>query len=98
MTNVGSSHRWERQADVVDSHGHLHAGFKLGKQRVAAVRMIKCVPYGGFTIGQTLDWRVRIKYPGSDRQVFENKVLSGGNDSRRAVAIDIDNGFVGLAS
>src|SRR5215218_10189130 len=60
--------------------------------------MVERVTYGSFSIGEPLDRRVRVENTRSDRQVFEDEVFAGRHDARRAVAIDVDYGFVGLAS
>ena len=98
LANVGRRHRRQRQTDVVNRDGDAHARFELRKQRIAAERMIERVTDGSFTIRQTFDRRVRIDHTRSDRQVFENEVFAGRHDARRAIAIDVDDGFVCLSS
>jgi hypothetical protein len=60
--------------------------------------VIECVADGSFAIRKTFDRRVWIKDTRSDRQVFEDEVFARWHNARRAVAIDVDYGFVRLAS
>src|SRR6185503_19394384 len=98
LANVGSRHRWQGKTDVVDSDRDTHAGFELRKQRVAAVRVIERVTNRGLAVRQSLDRWIRIKNTCADRQVFKDEVFAGGNDARRAVAVDVDDRFVRFSS
>ena len=98
LANVRRRHRRQRQADVVNCDRHSHSRLELSEEWIASVRMIQRVANRGFAIRQTFDRRVGIQHPRSDREIFENEVLTGRHDSRRAVAIDVDNGFVRFLS
>ena len=98
LANVRRRHRRQRQTDIVNSDSDAHSRLELGKQRIAAERMIERVTNGGFAIRQTFDRWIRVENARSDRQVFKDEVFAGRHDARRAVAIDVDYGFVRLSS
>ncbi len=98
LADVRRRHRRQRQTDIVDSDCHTHSRLELREEWIAAKRVIEGVTNGGFTIGQTFDRRVRVENARSDRYVLENEVFPGRHDARRAVAIDVDYGFVRLSS
>ncbi len=98
LANVRRRHRRQRQTDVVNRDGDTHSRFELCKERVATKRVIQGVTDRSLTIRQTFDRWIRIKNTRSDRQVFENKVFTRRHNARRAIAIDVDYGFVRLSS
>ncbi len=98
LTNVGRGHGRQRQTDIVNSDRYFHARLKLSEQWIATERMIQRVADRGFTIRQSFDWRIGIKDPRPNGNVFENKVLARRHDARRAVAVDVNDRFVCFSS
>ena len=98
LADVGRGHRRQRKADVVNGDRDLHPGFKLREQWIATQRMIQGITNCCFAIREAFDRRIRIKDARSHRQIFEDEVFAGGHDARRAVAVDVYDRFVRLAS
>ena len=63
-----------------------------------SMRMIQRIADRRLAIRQTLDRRIRIDHARADRKVFEDEVLAGRHDARRAIAIDVNDRFVRFAS
>ena len=98
LTNVRSLHRRQRHAQIVNRNRHLHARLQLREERVAVVRVIERVANRRLAVGQAFDRLVRVDDARPDRQIFQNKIHARGDDARRAVAVDVDHGFVNFSS
>jgi hypothetical protein len=60
--------------------------------------VVERVADGGLAVGQPLDRRLRVDDARPDGQVFQQEVFARGDDARRAVAVDVDDGFVDFVS
>src|SRR5688572_19028184 len=98
LTNIRRLHRRNRHADVIHRDGYAHPRLELSEQWIATVRMIERVANRSLPIYQTFDWRVRVNDTRAHRQIFENEIHARSKYARRAIAIDVDNGFVRLFS
>src|SRR6267378_3440689 len=91
LANVGSLHRRDRHADVVNGDGYAHAWLELGKQRITTVRVIERVANRSLTIHQPLNRRVWINDARAHRQILKNEIHTRGEYARGAIAIDVDD-------
>ena len=98
LTGIGSHHRWQRQADVIDGDGHLHARLQLRVERIAAERVIDGVADRTARVRKSLYRRLRVDHPGADREVLFPKVFAKMNDSRRGIGVDVNRTGVELST
>ena len=98
LTDVGRAHRRQGHRDVVNRNRHLHARLKLRVERVAVVRVVQGVAYGGLAVRQAFDGRVRVDDARADGQVFEYELHARRDDARRAVAVNVDDRLVDFSS
>ncbi|MCB9552235.1 MAG: hypothetical protein H6705_10210 [Myxococcales bacterium] len=65
---VGALHGGQRERDVVDGDGELHARAELGVERVGLVGVVERVLDRGLGVGERLDGLVGVDDPGASGQ------------------------------
>ena len=96
LAHVGGAHGRERERDVVEGDGHLHARPEQGVERLAAVRLVDGLADGRLDVGEPLDGRPGVDDLGADGQVLDQQVLAGEEHPRRRVPVDGDDLLGGL--
>ena len=92
LADVGAPHRRQRQRDVVEGDGQLHAGPQQRRQRIGVERVQQGVADGCFGIGQPLEGLGRVDDPAAARrQSLQAETLAVMEQDRRRRAVYVEH-------
>ena len=93
LPHVGPAHRGERQADVVEGDGELHARLQQGAQRGGvAERVVQRVADRGVGIVEGRERLGRVQHPGAPGwQLLESEPLAVVEEDRWGRTVDLED-------
>ena len=91
LADVGQPHRRQRQADVVERDGELHARAQQFAQRRGVDRRVERGFDRGCRVVEAGKDLRRVDDAGAEREAFEAQALAGVHEQRRGSFVDLEN-------